>query len=37
MTAAAYTPQDHQRLAQVKQTYDPDNFFAANLNIPPAA
>jgi FAD/FMN-containing dehydrogenase len=34
-TATAYTPQDHRRLAEVKRTYDPDNFFSANLNIPP--
>jgi Berberine and berberine like len=25
-----------QRLAQVKQTYDPDNFFNLNNNIKPA-
>nr|WP_199035194.1 BBE domain-containing protein [Glycomyces salinus] len=25
------------RLAEIKRTYDPDNFFHANQNIPPAA
>jgi FAD/FMN-containing dehydrogenase len=37
LTPAAYTPEDHRRLAEVKREYDPDNVFAANLNIPPAA
>jgi FAD/FMN-containing dehydrogenase len=36
-TADAYTPEDHQRLREVKAAYDPDNVFGANHNIPPAA
>ncbi|WP_433541522.1 FAD-binding oxidoreductase [Streptosporangium sandarakinum] len=32
----AYTPGDHRRLRDVKRTYDPDNFFRLNHNIPPA-
>jgi FAD/FMN-containing dehydrogenase len=35
-TATAYTAEDYRRLAAVKATYDPDNFFAAHHNIPPA-
>jgi FAD/FMN-containing dehydrogenase len=35
-TRSAYTPEDYRRLAEVKRAYDPDNFFDANLNIPPA-
>jgi FAD/FMN-containing dehydrogenase len=33
----AYRPQTYQRLATLKQQYDPDNFFRLNPNIPPAA
>jgi FAD/FMN-containing dehydrogenase len=33
---AAYGPGYH-RLSQVKQKYDPDNFFRMNQNIPPSA
>jgi FAD/FMN-containing dehydrogenase len=36
-TALAYTPEDYERLTEVKAAYDPDNFFSANHNIPPAA
>jgi Berberine and berberine like len=36
-TKSAYTAEDYRRLAAVKRTYDPDNFFRGNHNIPPAA
>jgi len=32
----AYPPATLKRLAQVKRTYDPDNLFRLNLNVPPA-
>jgi Berberine and berberine like len=35
-TKSAYTPDDYRRLAAVKRTYDPDNFFRCGHNIPPA-
>jgi FAD/FMN-containing dehydrogenase len=35
-TADAYG-NNYQRLQQVKATYDPDNLFRVNRNIPPAA
>jgi FAD/FMN-containing dehydrogenase len=35
--AAAYSQADYQRLAAIKHTYDPNNMFRANHNIPPAA
>jgi FAD/FMN-containing dehydrogenase len=36
-TAAIYGPQNYQRLAAIKKTYDPDNTFRLNHNIAPAA
>ncbi|MGV9305880.1 FAD-binding oxidoreductase [Nonomuraea sp. NPDC004354] len=36
-TAAAYTPADHARLAEVKRAWDPDNILGRSHNIPPAA
>jgi FAD/FMN-containing dehydrogenase len=35
-THTAYTTDNHQRLRKVKASYDPDNFFHRNHNIPPA-
>lgn len=35
-TARAYGP-NLQRLTEVKRRYDPENFFSANQNIPPAS
>ena len=35
--AAAYPPATYARLAAVKRVYDPDNRFALNHNIRPAA
>jgi FAD/FMN-containing dehydrogenase len=34
-TAAAFEPADYERLRQVKATYDPENRFRINNNIPP--
>lgn len=36
LTRTAYTPENYQRLAQVKAIYDPSNFLHGNHNIPPA-
>ena len=35
--STAFAPADHARLAQIKATYDPDNRFRVNHNIPPAS
>ena len=34
---AAFSPTGYARLATIKRTYDPTNFFRVNQNIPPAA
>jgi hypothetical protein len=34
---AAYPADTYARLAQVKASWDPDNLFRSNQNIPPAA
>jgi hypothetical protein len=33
---AAYSPEDWQRLVELKNRYDPDNLFRFNRNIPPS-
>ncbi len=34
---AAYSPEDWERLVEVKDRYDPDNLFRFNRNIPPSS
>ena len=36
-TATAFTAANHRRLAAVKRTWDPDNTFRHNHNVPPAS
>lgn len=35
-TPACYTTENHQRLREIKRSYDPDNVFCRNFNIEPA-
>ena len=34
--SSAYSDAHRDRLARIKKTYDPDNFFSVNTNIVPA-
>jgi hypothetical protein len=34
---AAYSPEDWERLVELKDRYDPDNLFRFNRNIPPSS
>jgi FAD/FMN-containing dehydrogenase len=34
---AAYSPEDWERLVGLKDSYDPDNLFRFNRNIPPSS
>ena len=34
---AAYSPEDWERLVELKERYDPDNLFRFNRNIPPSS
>jgi hypothetical protein len=34
---AAYSPEDWERLVELKDRYDPNNFFRFNRNIPPSS
>jgi hypothetical protein len=36
-TRAAYSPEDWERLVELKDRYDPDNLFRFNRNIPPSS
>ena len=36
-TQAAYSPEDWERLVELKDRYDPDNLFRFNRNIPPSS
>jgi hypothetical protein len=35
-TRASYSPEDWERLVELKDRYDPNNFFRFNRNIPPS-
>jgi berberine-like enzyme len=35
-TRASYSPEDWERLVEIKDRYDPDNLFRFNRNIPPS-
>ncbi len=35
LTRTAFTEQNYARLVEAKRTWDPDNFFRLNHNIPP--
>ncbi|MBA2553280.1 MAG: BBE domain-containing protein [Geodermatophilaceae bacterium] len=34
---ASFVAAKYERLTQIKATYDPDNVFRSNVNIPPAS
>jgi hypothetical protein len=36
-TRASYSPEDWERLVELKDRYDPNNLFRFNRNIPPSS
>jgi FAD/FMN-containing dehydrogenase len=36
-TRASYSPEDWERLMELKDRYDPHNLFCFNRNIPPSS